>query len=266
MIIQTNELEKAITEGTSYLQCFQGVNLRRTEIACVAWCIQILCGASLMGYSTYFYEQAGLDVSSAFSFTLGQYGLGVLGTLAAWCTMRFCGRRTLYLYGLYGLNLLLLLIGLTSLSPSNLAGPKFAMGSVLMVYIFIYDMTVGPFAYAIVSEISATRLRAKSVVIARNAYNIVGIINNIISPRMLNPAAWNWGPKSAFFWFGICSLCIVWTFFRLPESKNRTYQDLDLLFEGRVSAKKFRSTVVQPVRVETKKEEADCQAEHVESA
>lgn len=263
MIIQTNEHEKAITEGTSYLQCFQGVNLRRTEIACVAWSVQILCGSSLMGYSTYFYEQAGLSASIAYSFTLGQYGLGVLGTLAAWWTMRLCGRRTLYLYGLYGLNLLLLLIGLISLAPSKLKGPKFAMGSVLMVYIFIYDMTVGPVTYAIVSEVSATRLRAKSVVIARNAYNITGIINNIISPRMLNPAAWNWGPKSAFFWFGICSLCIMWTFWRLPESKNRTYQDLDILFERRVSARKFRSTVVQSARVETKEKE-DCQAEHLD--
>jgi len=39
-IQHTNELEKAMDSGTSYLDCFRGTNLRRTEIAAVAWMIQ----------------------------------------------------------------------------------------------------------------------------------------------------------------------------------------------------------------------------------
>lgn len=46
----TNELEKANNEGTSYLDCFKGVDLRRTEIACVTWAIQSWCGSTFMGY------------------------------------------------------------------------------------------------------------------------------------------------------------------------------------------------------------------------
>ncbi len=59
---------------------------------------------------------------------------------------------------------------------------------------------------------------------------------------MLNPTAWNWGAKSGFFWFGWTFLCLVWTFFRLPEPKGRTYGELDILFENRVSARKFKTT------------------------
>lgn len=51
MIKATNELEIAISEGTSYLDCFKGVDLRRTEIASMAWVTQAFCGAALMGYS-----------------------------------------------------------------------------------------------------------------------------------------------------------------------------------------------------------------------
>lgn len=53
MMVHTNEIEKEMQSGTSYLDCFKGVDLRRTEVACFTWAVQNLCGAGLMGYSTY---------------------------------------------------------------------------------------------------------------------------------------------------------------------------------------------------------------------
>lgn len=49
MMIHTNELEKDISAGTSYIDCFRGIDLRRTEIACGVWMCQNLCGSGLMG-------------------------------------------------------------------------------------------------------------------------------------------------------------------------------------------------------------------------
>lgn len=40
----------------------------------------------------------------------------------------------------------------------------------------------------------------------------------------------------------------MWIYFRLPEPKDRTYGELDVLFEQRVSARKFASTKVDPYR------------------
>ncbi|KAH9209811.1 hypothetical protein DL95DRAFT_427989 [Leptodontidium sp. 2 PMI_412] len=37
MMIHTNEHDKAVSEGTSYRDCFTGVDLRRTEITCMVW-------------------------------------------------------------------------------------------------------------------------------------------------------------------------------------------------------------------------------------
>lgn len=50
-MIHTNEVEKDISAGTSYLDCFRGIDLRRTEIVVGVWAIQNLCGSSFMGYS-----------------------------------------------------------------------------------------------------------------------------------------------------------------------------------------------------------------------
>lgn len=245
MMIHTNQMEKEMTAGTSYRDLFRGpVNTRRTEIVCVTWAIQTLCGASFMGYSTMFYQQAGMAVENSFNMSLGQYALGAVGTISSWFLMARFGRRTLYLGGQTIMTILLLAIGCTALAGRSNIAAQWAIGSMLLVYTFTYDATVGPVCYSLVAELSSTRLKTKAVVLARNAYNIIGIVTNIITPRMLNPSAWNWGAKAGFFWAGTCLLCGLWTYFRLPEPKGRTYAELDILFENRVSARKFKSTTV----------------------
>lgn len=100
MIQQTNDFEKKINDGTSYLDCFKGVDLRRTEIVCVTWLIQTCAGATFMGYSTYFYQSAGLGDRDAFSLSLGQYAIGGVGTILSWTLMGYFGRRNLFITGL----------------------------------------------------------------------------------------------------------------------------------------------------------------------
>lgn len=48
--------------------------------------------------------------------------------------------------------------------------------------------------------------------------------------------------KSGLFWAGMNGLMIVYCFFRLPEPKDRTYGELDVLFEHKVPARKFSTT------------------------
>ena len=59
--------------------------------------------------------------------------------------------------------------------------------------------------------------------IARIVYNIFGIINGIFMPYFLNTDALNWGGKTGLFWAGMCCICLLWTYFRVPEPKGRTY-------------------------------------------
>ena len=251
MMVHTNEIEKEIQAGTSYMDCFRGVDARRTEIVSATWVVQAFCGSAFMTFSTYFYENAGPANTNAFDLNMAQYALGAIGTIASWFLVRWAGRRTLYVWGLTIMFCLLLIIGFVGLAPSSNKSASWAVGSMLLVYTFIYDLTIGPVCYSLVAEISSTRLKAKSIVLARNFYNIACIINNIIAPRMLNPTAWNWGAKAGLFWAGICFLCLAWTYFRLPEPKGRTYGEIDILFERRVPARKFRETEVDEFSVST---------------
>lgn len=178
MIRATNELEKAMSSGTSYIYCFRGIDLRRTEIASMAWVAQAFCGAALMGYSVQVYREAGLSEENALNMNIGQYVMGAIGTIGSWFLMRRIGRRTLYLYGLGILCVLLVIVGGLGIISNNNVGAQWGVGSLLLVYTFVYDITVGPVCYSLVSEMPSTRLKIKTVVLARNFYNLGGMFRD----------------------------------------------------------------------------------------
>ena len=148
-----------------------------------------------MGQSIQFYEYAGLSSDNAFNFNLGQYAMGIVGTVLSWFLMPRIGRRAIYLYGLAVLCVILIIVGGMGVAGTA-RGPSLAAGTLLLIYTFIYDFTVGPVCYALVADIPSTRLKIKTVVLARNFYNMGGIINNVLMPKMLLPTDWNWGAKT----------------------------------------------------------------------
>ena len=46
-------------------------------------------------------------------------------------------------------------------------------------------------------------------------------------------------------WVPFCTASLIWIFFRLPEFKNRSYYELDVLFQRKVPARKFKGTHVE---------------------
>ncbi|KAE8382010.1 hypothetical protein BDV26DRAFT_278411 [Aspergillus bertholletiae] len=74
--------------------------------------------------------------------------------------------------------------------------------------------------------LSSTRLQSKTICLARNAYYIAITAANVIEPYMMNPAAWNWRGKTAFFY--------------------RTFEELDIMFAAGVPTRKFRTYHVDP--------------------
>ncbi|KAI0390012.1 sugar transporter [Xylariaceae sp. FL0594] len=244
MMVHTNRVEAEETKGATYVDCFKGANLRRTEIVCVAFAGQILSGSSFAYTPTYFFTSAGLPTEKSFDLSLGAKGFAFVGTVLSWFMISRFGRRTLYMGGMGALSLILLLVGILNVT----AGERglWPSGGLCVLWLFIYSLTVGPLAYSIISETSSVRLRPLSVVLSRVAYQIINLISQYLNTYMVSPAEWNWSGKSGFFWGGTAFLVFVWSYFRLPEIKGRTYEELDMLFMQKVPARKFASTHVDP--------------------
>lgn len=242
MMKHTDEFERHVGQGRgriSFLDCFKGQDLRRTEIACMVWVTQALCGSSLTGYAAYFYEQAGLNSRNAFNLAVGMYALAIVGGIISWILFPVVGRRKLYISGLLGSCVVLVVGGGVSWLPET-QHRSWTLGSLIITFTFIYDMTIGPVCYVLVAEIPSTRLRVNTVVLARVAYNIASIVTNSLTSRMLNPTTWNWKGKSCFLYAATAFLCLVWCWCRLPEPFGLSYLEIDILFQKKAKPKQFR--------------------------
>lgn len=120
----------------------------------------------------------------------------------------------------------------------------YAVGSMLLVQYFFFFMSVGPIVYTIVTEIPNNMLRTKSVALARAAYNLNVLIYGQLVPRSVQRATWNWGAKAGFFYGGLMAFGFVYVYFRLPETKDRSFAEIDILFDNNVGARKFTKTKV----------------------
>ncbi|CCH41477.1 General alpha-glucoside permease [Wickerhamomyces ciferrii] len=236
----TIQEENSISKETGYKECFKNGNFRRTRIAAMIWLFQSITGSAFMGFSTYFYQQAGLASSMAFTFSIIQYCLGLIGTLSSWVLSQKLGRFTIYFSGLCIQFIVLITVGALGFSDSK--GASWAAGSLLLVFTLAYNCTVGPITYCAVAEMPTVRLRNKTVIIARNCYNVAGIVTSIITPYMLNPTGWNWKAKSGLFWAGFTLIAIIWCWCEFPETKGRTFAELNQLFQDNVPARKFKYT------------------------
>ena len=112
-----------------------------------------------MSYSTYFYKNAGLPLEQASNSTMIQYALGLVGTTVSLALIARFGRRTLYTCGLAALFGILLIIGELGFAPASEKAVAWVVGSVLLVFTLVYNATMGAVCYALVAEMSSTRLR-----------------------------------------------------------------------------------------------------------
>ncbi|KAK8066239.1 hypothetical protein PG997_012986, partial [Apiospora hydei] len=245
LMMHTNEMEKIESAQASFKDCFRGTNLRRTGIVCMAWVIQILNGQSIASFATIFLRSAGMPQVQAFNYSMGIQSVNIFATAIAIALMGRIGRRVFYLYGSTGIGLLMLIIGILGFVPDQ-TNTAIAVAVVMIMVNFTFKISIGPTCYTIVGEASASRVRAQTIVLGRAVYVVGQIAVNQLNPRMLNDSsdAWNWGAKTGLFYFGLCGVWAVWIFFFLPETKNRTFGELDYLFQKRTPARKFATAPV----------------------
>ncbi|KAL3458764.1 general substrate transporter [Aspergillus heterothallicus] len=239
MMIHTDNIECEIEAGSSYWDCLRGSNLRRTEIACVAFAGQVLAGSQFAYSGTYFFEQAGMSADDSYKLALGGTAIAFIGTVLSWFLMKGFGRRIMYLGGLSLMCAYLFIIGILDLVRDR-PGVKWAQSSLCIIWLFTFSLSIGPLGWSIGPEVSSTRLRSKTIVLARNTYYIAIVVANVIEPYFMNPTAWNWRGKTGFFWFGTGFATLVWGFFRLTETKGRTFEELDIMFAAKVPTRKFK--------------------------
>ncbi|KAL4865922.1 hypothetical protein BDV12DRAFT_187832 [Aspergillus spectabilis] len=247
-IRETLKLEKSFAANNPhYLECFRGPNLRRLTICVMAYSMQAFTGnVFFLSYAVHFMELAGLDASDAFSMNLGLTAVGFTGTCISWFLLSYIGRRTMYLFGCCTLSLLLFAIGAVDLAPRQTAA-TWSQCALMLLCTFIYDLSLGPFCYVLLAEVSSARLRGFTIALATVSCYIWSVVFAVVIPYAMNEDEGNWRGKMGFLFAGTSALSAIYCFWCLPETRGRTFEELDVLFERGVESRRFEGCTVEIV-------------------
>lgn len=236
----TNEMEKIDAKDASYQDCFRGSNWRRTFVVCAVWWIQSFNGQSLTGYAAQFLQAAGMDSTMSFNYSMAIQSVNILATGIAIALMGRVGRRWFYFLGSNTIGFWMAMIGIIGTLRQN-SQTAIAIAAMLILTNFTFKVSIGPACFVVAGEMPSSRVRAQTIVLGRSIYVISALINNQLTPRMISSAddSWNWGPLAGWFYFGFCLIYAVYLWFELPETKNRSFAEIDYLFKKKVPARQF---------------------------
>lgn len=221
-----------------FMACFKGTDRLRTGISTGVFLCQHVVGIIfVLSYSTYFFQLAGLDVSKSFDLGVGVTACGVAGNIVSWFVVESYGRRPVFLSGMGMLTGLLLLIGIMDVVPTSAA--SWVQASATVVYAFVYFMTIGAMAYAILGETSSTRLRARTMALATATQAVCGIVMHFAIPYMVNPDEGNLKGKVGFIFGGLSVFGTFGAWYYVPELKGKTFDEIDRLFATKVPPRKM---------------------------
>ncbi|PVH93650.1 putative maltose permease MAL61 [Periconia macrospinosa] len=242
MMKRTIELEKTETKP-SLIELWKGTDRYRTLIVCGVYASQNLTGNLIANQAVYFFKQAGMVENTAFALGLATSALQWLMVMLSWVLTTYLGRRTIYVYGqLINCGFLIVLGIAGSVGTSKAASnAQAALGLIVSV---LFCLGPAPASWVIIGETSSIRLRPLTTGIGRGAYYIVNIPCIFLASYMLNTDEGNLGGKSGYVWAGTAFICTALSWVFIPEMKNRSYREIDILFNRHVPARKWEETVV----------------------
>ncbi|KIW80276.1 hypothetical protein Z517_06891 [Fonsecaea pedrosoi CBS 271.37] len=243
MMERTVEIELRQGGTPTLLDLFKGTDLRRTTIICLMYASQNFAGNLIANQATFFFEQAGISTNRAFELNLINSCLQFCANAGSWFLTAWFGRRTIYLWGTAVNITLLFVLGICA-SVSQSSATNYAQAVLGILISFVFAGCMGPISYTIIAETSSVRLRALSTGVGRAAYYVAEIPMIYLASKMLNPTGWNLAGKCGYVWGGTACVCWVMAFFFLPELKHRSYRESDILFNRKIPARKFKSTVI----------------------
>lgn len=239
--LEIDAIEEALVhdqEKAPWTDMVKGTNLRRSVIAVGLLGIQQFLGQGFVsGYSPRFYATVGLS-KNAFNYNIGSSTIGWGGCLIGMIASDFVGRRPILIWGAFAQTVFLFLVAGVGLSknPDGTDGRALVAG--VMLYFFFYSGTWGPLVFTVAAEMGSAGLREKTLSLGIALNVVTAFIVSFCVPYILNDIEANIG------WvFGVIALgCGVATYFWVPETKDRSLEELDELFQARTPARKFKTT------------------------
>lgn len=242
--IQMTVAQDLAAKESKWSDLVSGSNRLRTAISCGVFVCQHLVGIIfVLGFSTYFFQLAGLATERSFDLGVGVTACGVVGTVISWTIVNHLGRRLIFNSGMAILSTINILIGILDVVPTS--GASWTQAALTVVWAFFYQVSIGAVAFVLLGETSSPSLRAKTAATATATQSVFGIAMNIAIPYMVNPDEGNMRGKVGFVFGGLGAVATLLCFLFIPDLKDRTFEEINVMFENRVQPRKMGGYVIE---------------------
>ena len=179
------------------------------------------CGINVIfNYAEEVFRAAGYDISDVLKNIAWTGSVNLLFTFVALGLVDRRGRRPLMLFGAAGLAVIYTVIGICY--RGDVKG--WPMLILVLAAIGCYGMSLAPVTWVVISEIFPNRIRGAAMSVAVSSLWIACFILTYTFP-LLNKGL---GPAGTFWLYAsICVFGFVFIFFRLPETKGKTLEDIE---------------------------------------
>ncbi|KAF5672021.1 maltose permease [Fusarium heterosporum] len=239
-IQHTIETERRLAaQKTSYVELFRGDNLRRTRILLVCMYMPQIVGTVLSSNAPYFLNQTGMNNHTTVMLLQIAVSCGVISAVVNVFAMMKFNYRTLMFFGVSVCLVMYLAMGIAG-TMARTTAPLTVIGVAVAFPSISYGPAVGA-SMSVAGEVSSIKLRAKSLALGQAFSSLMSTIWQIILPYLFNRDQANMGGNIGWIFFGMSVIYFVVLYFDVPETKGRSYMDLDLLFEKKVPSRHFAS-------------------------
>lgn len=232
----------ALAHSAKVIDLFRGTNLRRTWIACSVQALQQSMGIAFV--SNYMIlTLLGLGITDVYALFAGVIGCSTVASMIAIPFPDKFGRRPILIIGAFGMGTSMFILALISTITD---APTGHLGRLVVFSAFLYCTVLAAFwsaiPWTISSEIASPVQRENTLAASVWSSFAVGLLISYVSPYLQNPGYGNLGGRIGWIWMAFAILAIVFVFFFVPEFNGRTLEEIDLLFENGIPARKFAST------------------------
>ncbi|KAM5342504.1 hypothetical protein ACJ41O_013470 [Fusarium nematophilum] len=233
------EEQRELHAASSIRDCFRGTNLRRTVIAMSVQILQQAQGVSfIQNFIVTFMQQLGFPDPLRTNVIVTGCSFAV--HIVTFLTFDKIGRRHSLSLGSVGLAGTMLGTGIATTAtgtPSSYP-PAVANASaaLLILWYCIYGFTWGPGCWVVAAEVGTGQLRERTLFLASMGSFVTSVPINFVNPyvqRSLDGAV-------TFIYGGFSVVAAIWVLCMIPETKNRSLEELDEMFQAKVKTRKFK--------------------------
>ncbi|KAF6752396.1 sugar transporter [Ephemerocybe angulata] len=225
--------EFKVLKGSTYVSRFTELftipRVRRATLASfIVMIAQQMCGINIIAfYSSTIFVQAGYNQKQAL---LASFGFGLVNWLfafpAVWTIDTF-GRRNLLLFTFPNMAWTLLAAGFCFFIPESNSARIPLIAFFIFLFCAFYSPGEGPVPFTYSAEVFPLTHREMGMSWAVATCLFWAAVLSLTFPRLLSAL----GPVGAFgFYAGLNVVAFVLIFFLLPETKQRTLEELDYVF------------------------------------